>query len=263
MVRALHLVQVTDTHLFAEPTGKLLGLVTADSFQSVLTAVQALDPSPEILMLTGDLAQDHQAKTYQYLRSLTASLTTPIYWLPGNHDQPELMVRELNHPPFNATKAFQARGWQFILLSSHLPGHVHGHLSEETLANLTQQLQRSPNSPTLVALHHPPFRVGSQWLDGSRLDNPEDLFAVLEAFPQVKLVLFGHIHQEFQQERQGITYLGTPSTCIQFLPASQDFGLEPVGPGFRQVWLYPDGAWTTKVTRVNFSTLVDPAATGY
>ncbi|MDS3859317.1 3',5'-cyclic-AMP phosphodiesterase [Thermosynechococcaceae cyanobacterium BACA0444] len=263
MVRALHLVQVSDTHLFAEPTGKLLGLVTADSFQSVLSTVQALAPAPDLLILTGDLAQDHQAKTYQYLRTLMASLTTPIYWLAGNHDQPELMVQELSHPPFNGIKAFQAGGWQFILLSSHLPGHVHGHLSQETLTDLSTQLQQASDRPTLVALHHPPFLVGSQWLDGSRLDNPEDLFAVLALFPQVKLVLFGHIHQEFQQERQGITYLGTPSTCIQFLPASQEFGLEPVGPGFRQVWLYPDGAWETKVTRVDFSTQVDATATGY
>lgn len=263
MVRALHLVQVTDTHLFAEPTGKLLGLITADSFQAVWRAVQAIEPAPDLILLTGDLAQDHKAKTYQYLRSLTASIKTPIYWLPGNHDQPALMAKELSSTPFNGAKVFQTGGWQFILLSTHVSGQVQGHLSDETLADLKTQLQQVPNHPTLIALHHPPFLVGSQWLDGSRLENPEALFEVLEAFPQVKLVLFGHIHQEFQQVQQGITYLGTPSTCIQFLPKSQEFGLESVGPGFRQIWLYPDGAWETQVTRVNFSTLVDAAATGY
>lgn len=263
MVRALHLVQVTDTHLFAEPTGRLLGLVTADSFQAVWSAIQAMEPAPDLILLTGDLAQDHKPKTYQYLRSLTASLPTPMYWLPGNHDQPALMAQELSQPPFNGAKGFQAGGWQFILLSSHVPGHVHGHLSQDTLTDLSTQLQLNPRQPTLIALHHPPFCVGSHWLDGSRLDNPEDLFAVLESFPQVKLVLFGHIHQEFHQQRQGITYLGTPSTCIQFLPGSKEFGLDSVGPGFRKVWLYPDGAWSTTVTRVNFVTLVDGAAKGY
>ncbi len=263
MSKALHLVQVSDTHLFADPSGKLLGLVTSDSFQATLAAVKALEPPPDLILLTGDLAQDHKAKTYIYLRHLLAPLNIPIHWIPGNHDEPTLMDELLRQPPFYTGKIIQSKGWQIILLDSHVHGQVHGLLTPESLAALDQQLTTAPKIPTLLALHHPPFTVGAKWLDSSRLQNPDDLFTVIDRHDQIRLVIFGHIHQEFQHQRHRVTYLGTPSTCIQFLPRSQEFGLEPVGPGFRQLWLYPDGAWQTQVNRINFQTLVDAAATGY
>ncbi len=263
MSEALHIVQLSDLHLFTEPTGKLLGLVTSDSFQATLSAVKAITPAPDFLLLTGDIAQDHKPTTYDYLRQLLGPVNRPTYWIPGNHDEPAIMNQRLGQPPFDIAKTIQAGGWQFILLDSHVRGQVHGELSPETLQHLDTQLAQGSPLPTLIALHHPPFLVGSKWLDGSRLQNPEALFAVLDRYPHVKLVIFGHIHQEFQHQRQNVTYLGTPSTCIQFLPQSQEFGLEPIGPGFRQLWLYPDGAWQTSVKRVKFQTLVDAAATGY
>ena len=114
-----------------------------------------------------------------------------------------------------------------------------------------------------MALHHPPFLVNSEWLDSSTLQNPEELFAVLARYPQVKLVLFGHIHQEFDREFKGIRYLGSPSTCIQFKPKSEKFGLDVVEPGFRLLKLYPDGKVETQVERVEFAGPVDLAAKGY
>jgi Icc protein len=95
------------------------------------------------------------------------------------------------------------------------------------------------------------------------LQNSEDLFAVLDRHPQVKLVIFGHIHQNFQQQRQDVEYLGTPSTCVQFEPQSSNFSLDNMQPGFRLLDLYPDGTWKTQVERVVYGHQLDLAATGY
>lgn len=265
MTQALPLLvaQLTDIHLFATPQQELVGLLTIESFQVVLQKLKQLKPSPDLLLLTGDLSQDHTKESYQHLEQLISPLGIPAYWLPGNHDSLPVMEQVLTKFPFLEQKSFQKGNWNFILLNSGVPGYVHGYLSGTTLDWLDRQLSELPPQPTLVALHHPPFLVNSEWLDSSTLQNPEELFAVLARYPQVKLVLFGHIHQEFDREFKGIRYLGSPSTCIQFKPKSEKFGLDVVEPGFRLLKLYPDGKVETQVERVEFAGPVDLAAKGY
>lgn len=260
----LLVAQITDIHLFADANQKLLGLATLNSFYAALDQLKKLSPRPDLLLLTGDLSQDGRPESYQRLVDLLSPLRIPTYWLPGNHDKPMVMQQVLNQGAIFPEKSFTAGGWQFLLLNSHVPGRVYGRLSQETLSWLELQLQYNHKRPTIIAFHHPPFLVNSDWLDGSMLQNSEELFAVIERHPQVQLVLFGHIHQEFERQRRGVCYLGSPSTSIQFEPRSDQFTLAQTEPGFRLLNLYPDGAFETWVERVNYShQVLDLAATGY
>ena len=91
-----------------------------------------------------------------------------------------------------------------------------------------------------------------------------DLFAVLDRFPQVKAVLWGHVHQEIDRERNGVRLLASPSTCIQFAPGSEDFNVSEEAPGYRWLRLHADGRLETGVERVkNFAFTVDYGSNGY
>lgn len=260
---SLSIAQITDTHLFADEKQDLLGLHTVQSFQVVVKRLHELRTNLDLLLVTGDLSQDGTSQSYSRLQSLLNPLNLPVYWLPGNHDCPDTMAKVLNQGWVRADKSFQRGGWNFILLNSRVPGRVHGHLSTQTLVWLELQLKRMDDKPTVIALHHPPFPVDSRWLDSSILRHPEALFAVCDRFPQVKLVLCGHIHQEFHRQRHGVDYLGTPSTSIQFEPHSHKFALDEEKPGFRLLQLYPDGSWTTQIERVDYTPNLNLAATGY
>ncbi|MDR9402127.1 MAG: 3',5'-cyclic-AMP phosphodiesterase [Halothece sp. Uz-M2-17] len=262
-ISPLIIAQITDTHLLASSEGKLLGLPTARSLAVVIEEIQNLIPQPHCLLLTGDLSQDETLASYQRLHQQISKLNLPTYWLPGNHDQIHLMEKALTNPPIYEDKSFYYRGWQFILLNSAVPGRVYGYLKEETLAWLDNELKKADHNPTLVALHHPPFLVDCHWLDKSTLQNPEALFEVLDRHRHVRLVLFGHIHQDFERDRAGVCYLGTPSSSIQFKPSSETFALDEKKPGFRLLWLYPDGSFETKVQRVAFDYDLDLTANGY
>lgn len=241
--------QITDTHLFADEAQAMMGCVTARSLQAVLQELKQVNPKPNLLLLTGDLSQDETPDSYHHLQTQVAALNIPTYWIPGNHDRIDTMEKVLSIPPVFPQKFIQAGEWQLILLTSSIAGHVEGELSSEALADLEQQLQQT-DRPTLVALHHPPLAIGSDWMDEIGLKNSDALFAILDRHPQVKLVLFGHIHQEFAQLRNGITYLGTPSTCIQFEPLQAKLTIGSENPGFRLINLYPDGSYSTAVQRV-------------
>ncbi len=258
----LRLVQITDTHLFAQPDQKLLGLTTADSLAAVVEQIARLSPRPDLALLTGDLSQDGSLASYQHLLDQLRKLDLPLYWLPGNHDDLTAMQAGLSAPRCSGSQSFAVGGWQFLLLNSQVAGKVYGELRAESLDWLEQALQAT-SCPTLVALHHPPFAIESNWLDKSGLRNPQALFAVLDRYPQVKLVVCGHIHQEFSYQRRDVTYLSSPSTGVQFQPKSSIFALDQNLPGFRQFTLYPDGKFTTQVERVVFSPELDFVAQGY
>lgn len=240
--------QLTDTHLFADPQQSMRGCITADTFQAVLDRLRQVQPQPDLLLLTGDLSQDETPASYQYLLDRIAPFGILVYWIPGNHDIPAVMEQVLNSEPVSTEKCFQQAGWNYILLNSAQPNRVEGELLPETLNWLEQQLQQH-NQPTLVALHHPPLSIGTAWMDQIRLQQADALFAVLDRHPQVKLVIFGHIHQEFEQQRNGVYYLGAPSTCIQFVP-QDEFAIDDREPGFRLLYLYADGRFSTQVQRV-------------
>lgn len=260
---SLLVAQITDTHLYADAQKELLGLQTSYSLQAVIDQVNALEQRPDLLLLTGDLSQDGTAKSYELLQEMLSPLAIPAYWVPGNHDCPKTMARVLTRSPISPQKSFHAAPWQIVLLDSSVFGCVHGCLTAASLAWLDQELSQSQGAPTLIAFHHPPFLSGSDWMNDLGLLNAEDFFEVCDRHHQVKLVLFGHIHQNFSRQRNQVHYLGTPSTCIQFKPNSVDFALDEEQPGLRLVTLYPDGTWESQVERVVHSCNLDFAAAGY
>ena len=87
-------------------------------------------------------------------------------------------------------------------------------------------------------------------MDKIKLQNPDEFYAIIDRYPQVKLVLFGHIHQAFEQQRRGVSYLGSPSTCVQFKPESVEFAIDSIQPGFRLLTFNSDGTLETKIERV-------------
>ncbi len=63
-------------------------------------------------------------------------------------------------------------------------------------------------------------------------------------------MLWGHVHQIFDDLRNGVKLMGTPSTCIQFNPNQDDFAIEKLPPGYRWLELMPDGRINSGVERL-------------
>ncbi len=253
----LIVAQLTDTHLFATPDQEMMGVKTAETFQQVLEHLKKLNPQPDIILLTGDLSQDETPESYQYLKQELTPLNIPTYWIPGNHDNLLTLQQNLTGDPIDSEKFFQVGSWQFILLNSVIPGRTDGELSETQLTQLDQQLQKTINLPTVVALHHHPLQIQSEIMDQYCLQNAPEFLLIISRYPQVKFVIFGHIHQEFQQKYQDVDYLGTPSTCLQLLPQQPEIVIVQTPPGFRLFYLNADGTWKTQIHRVHSNSFLN------
>jgi len=260
--KSIKVVQISDPHLYADPSKKLYGLNTYDCFCSVV--VEAAQRKPELALLTGDLVHDESEQGYRLLRQGLAPLTVPTHLIPGNHDNLAFMQVEFASGPISCSKLIRIGNWQILMLNSQLPGQVAGHLDELELRWLEQCLSNTEIEHALVVLHHHPVPIGTKWLDPLGLDNADPLFELIAAAPQVKGVVWGHVHQEFDEERAGVRLLSTPSTCIQFKPNTVDFELDFQPPGYRWFELYPDGRFDTAVYRLaKMPDGLDPNAEGY
>lgn len=91
------LVQLSDSHLFAQADGGLLGMNTRDSLQKVIDLVQAQQADIDLVLATGDLSQDGTLASYQAFRDLSAQIPAPARWIPGNHDEPHVMAQAAVH----------------------------------------------------------------------------------------------------------------------------------------------------------------------
>ncbi|CEJ67449.1 3',5'-cyclic-nucleotide phosphodiesterase [Citrobacter pasteurii] len=104
----VRILQITDTHLFAEKHETLLGVNTWDSYQSVLDAIHAESPEYDLIVATGDLAQDQSAAAYQHFAEGIASFRAPCVWLPGNHDFQPAMYSALQDAGIPLPSAFSS-----------------------------------------------------------------------------------------------------------------------------------------------------------
>ena len=261
---SIRVLQITDTHLYADPAGALLGMTTLESLDAVLDLVRDESLPADVVLATGDLVHDGSAAGYRLLAGRLGALGCPTLALPGNHDDPGVLDQELATPPVERAREARFGAWQILLLDSTVPGSDGGLLATAELEWLDGALRAATAGYALVCLHHSPLPTGSDWLDTMALANAAELFAVLDRHPRVRGVLFGHIHQRLEAERNGVRIMGSPSTCVQFAKVRPRFGVDTQPPGYRWLGLLPDGTIRSGVRRVAGPVgTLDLAASGY
>lgn len=261
--RPFRVLQLTDPHLMADASGELLGVNTRASLDAVIAEALNTHGQPDLILATGDLAQDGSEAAYRAFGDRLQVFHGGSAWVAGNHDENGALRKVAGEYRADRRQILEG-GWQCLLLDSSVPGRVFGELAQSELEFLESALTQHPDVPTLVSLHHHPVDVGCDWMESIGLRNRDAFWRIIERFPQVKIVLWGHIHQEQQLERKGVRLLATPSTCIQFTAGSSDFSVEPRAPGYRWFELDASGAFTTKVGRAEeFEFELDRNSSGY
>ena len=178
----VRILQITDTHLFAQKHEALLGVNTED-YQAVLEAIRPHQHEFDLIVATGDLAQDQSSAAYQHFAEGIASFRAPCVWLPGNHDFQPAMYSALQDAGISpAKRVFIGEQWQILLLDSQVFGVPHGELSEFQLEWLERKLADAPERHTLLLLHHHPLPAGCSWLDQHSLRNAGELIPCWRSF---------------------------------------------------------------------------------
>jgi 3',5'-cyclic-AMP phosphodiesterase len=236
------LAQISDLHVM--PKGQLAyGRVdTAPMLREAIAHLNRLDPQPDAVLITGDLADKGERTAYEHLREILADLKAPFYVIPGNHDRVDEFRRSFSDQPYlPATGAFilyaiDTLPLRLVALDSVVQGRTRGTVCDERLAWLDRTLAARPDAPTLVMMHHAPFVTGLRHIDEVGMERVGELEQVIARHPQVQRVLCGHVHRSTQIRFGGTIASSCPSTAHQaaldLRPNGIDsFTFEP--PGFQ------------------------------
>jgi 3',5'-cyclic-AMP phosphodiesterase len=249
----LRVIQFTDPHLYGSENETLRGIATLPALKSALADALAYTQAsawpPDALLVTGDLVQDDPTG-YAHIRRVFGSLGMPVLCIPGNHDDPVAMRRELRGEPFTVGGFADFDSWRIVLLDSCLPGSATGRLSEQSLEQLDEALRTADGRHCLVTLHHHPVAMSSRWLDRVGLENSAEFLKVIDRHQNVRAIVWGHVHQAYEGLRRNVRLLATPSTCAQFVPHADEFAVDRRPPAYRTLELRSDGSLLTEVVWV-------------
>ncbi len=220
------------------------GINPRQALENLLLAVRAW--LPQMVLVTGDLAEDGSEDAYEYLAIELNNLGVRVFTLPGNHDHPLRQKSVFTGTALQDPLLIERPGWQLILLNSAVEGQVPGTLTARMISGLKRTLS-SGDTARIIALHHQPIAIGSPWIDRFPLLQPENFWSCVDAREDVKAVLWGHIHHAYSGQRNGVKLLGTPSTAANSLAGQQKFNFDPAGPACRWLKLGAGGRLDTGI----------------
>lgn len=216
------ILQISDTHIV--PHGVLVSgrLDTADALERLVTRITGIRDqlgSIDALLVSGDLSEDGSAESYERFKSLIAPLDLPTYVIPGNHDSREPMRAAFADSlpvsgPLNW--AHQIGEIHLIGLDTLVEGQGLGTLSPDSLSFLQNELSQASGLPVLLALHHPPFACGIEFMDAIGLSNKDDLRNIVAEYADALRMVCGHIHNMIVSDITGHIAISAPSPCSTF-----------------------------------------------
>lgn len=253
----MKIYQLTDCHLFSDRNEILRGENCYETLTKVLDEVRSRISADDILAFTGDLADSAEPAAYAHFKALVSDIANLKIILPGNHDDPELLLQELGDTPncHCGSNILEHADCVIVTLDSTVAGEIHGALADSQLQLINEAVAvaRASHKPVLILVHHQTLSVHG-YMDRYNIRNADALLSTLDSYPEVRAVVCGHIHQEFDETRGGIRFLGSPSTCYQIQVGTNPTGEEDIvdvgnRSGYRTLWFDGDNL-ATAVHRV-------------
>jgi Icc protein len=250
------IAQISDLHI--KPQGSLAyGKVdTAAALERCVAALNEFLPRPDLVVISGDLADTPTFEEYEYLKRLLEPLKLPFAGIPGNHDSRQMMrtafpLAAYAFPSGPLNQRLEVGGLDLVLLDSSVHGKPHGELDAPTLQWLDATLVSAPERPALLFLHHPPFKAGIWHMDRQNLLNAGELAAIVRRHPRVQRIAAGHIHRATLTQFAGVpaTICPAPNHAVDLDLAelrAPSFKVEP--PAFHLHAWFPGEGFGSVVT---------------
>lgn len=209
MSQSYHLIQISDCHI--DDKVESMGVNTHANLTSVINTVSK--QKCDTLLITGDLTHNGTLSSYQVLQHILAPIESKIVVLSGNHDQIENLNQIFSK---QLVSKFSLGDWEVVIIDSTQASKTSGYVTKQALDQLNQDLQNSKAKYNIVALHHPIVSMQSNWNDSLSLENADELFNVMNKYPKIKAVLWGHAHQASEFNNNDVALISCPSTALQF-----------------------------------------------
>ncbi|MDD1779784.1 phosphodiesterase [Enterovibrio sp. ZSDZ35] len=219
------IIQLTDTHIVPPPKKVSEVLDTYSLFEQAIEKIkQDLPKLGQIdgIVVTGDISDHGDVASYEGFKQVIERLAIPYHVIPGNHD-----LRSSMHQCFGEmidVNQSEEINWvahfhdiDLVGLDTVIPGSGGGRLSPSTLQFLASSLDKSSDRPALIAMHHPPFESGIQFMDAIGLEGVNELHEILTNTQRDVRIICGHLHNSIVCSVGGKTVMSSPATASSFV----------------------------------------------
>ncbi len=211
------IAQISDLHM-ARPGELTLGNAPmAENLARCVAHINQLTRRPDLVLVTGDITHNGLPEEAELAASLLDRLQMPYFILPGNHDHREVLVQVFGPDHCRVDDdgfvdyVIDDYDLRLVMLDSTMPGAPGGEICERRAAWLADQLEKAPERPTLLFMHHPPASFGVIETDVDGFLGADRLGRILEQHPHVLRVLAGHIHLASLTTWHGVVISTAPS----------------------------------------------------
>ena len=216
------ILQITDTHIVRD--GALVSgrLDTAAALTRLINRIQSIRDqigTIDVVLISGDLSDDGSAQSYERFKALLAPLDLPLLVIPGNHDaRAPMRAAFAGHFTQDGPLDWvtQVGDLRIIGLDTLVEGSSKGTLSTQSLVFLKTALADGNDTPTLLSLHHPPFRSGINFMDDIGLTNRAAFCDVVYDHTGPLRIVCGHIHSMIIADVGRHIAISAPSPCSTF-----------------------------------------------
>lgn len=256
MASSLKILQLSDLHILERSGDTMEGVDTEKSFNHVIEHAFDRYKQFDLIVISGDLAQDPCRASYLRIVESLERYSTKTVCLPGNHDDFSLMQQVIKSGQINCNRVSLFKDWVIVCLNSQKIGCSGGFISGSELEFLSVVCEQYSTQHILLAMHHHPIKTHSVWMDTMMIENHAALFSVLDSHRSVRGIIYGHVHQTQETVRHSkdsglLRMLASPSTCFQFKPVSKIYALDTTSSGYRVLQLSSDGDINTTIHRLS------------
>ena len=231
----MKLLVVADPHIGIE-TDEIQTVDSADHLYQAVEHINSHHADAAYCLFIGDLSKEGELEEYERFKYLIKPLRVPVLLMIGNHDNREnfQIIFPQAHKDKNEFVQFVLdleSGYRLICLDSlKAPPYIRperhvGYLCPERMTFLEDSLKTADERNVIIAMHHHPFRVGLPYMDALRLENENEFMELVESFPNIKMLLIGHIHRAISGVVQGL-----PFTCFKSLDVQGPLDFETIDP---------------------------------
>jgi predicted phosphodiesterase len=214
---SVHFAHLTDIHISERHQSfSTVSTLAAELFAEAVRLLNGIDDL-DFVMITGDVLDTASRAEVEQYRDIVADLHKPWYFIPGNHDGfidanfPDAMLPEeavtlidprMADPTPYAQHAWWSRmihpGVLLIGLDSRLADDWSGEVSPPQMEWLARELEDHKDDLVILTVHHPLHALGEHNFRGRFVKfictNGEEVEALLDRYPNVKMVISGHHH---------------------------------------------------------------------
>ena len=260
----VRIAQLSDTH-FLEDGAEAEGGAAYDTdaaFDAVFEHLAGLPFSPDLVVVTGDVADHGRPAQYRKAADALARFDVPVVACPGNHDFVVPFTAGMGRASVHTSRVVEIGSWAFVFadtttgLMESGPGglpvdppgeirlHSNGSLGSAEAALIESLCHTTEAEHVFLWVHHPPAPLQPISYDEAYVQQWQGLLGQL---PPIAGIGAGHTHVPDAYEFEKVPVFVAPSL-------KNNFSMEPqtwLPPGYRTYEFAADGTVTSELHLVD------------